>query len=184
MPTFSEDPIQGVSISDADLEAAAIAPVRRAMLTCLEFHSAEWSAPARVVADKQDFTAVLEDDAPRNAGESVTFTALPLRAKWPSEGKAGQAPKVELEIDGVSSLLADLMDQAVVSLEPIELILRQYASDDPSGPSRLPVLTMEFQDVKVTENTVSGTCAYGDPTNDRFPAAAYTRLQWPGLNAR
>lgn len=183
IPTYLP-PVQGVSLSVAEAEAAAIAPARRAMLDALEFMHPTWSEPARVVNDKASLSATLEATAPYNPGATVVWQPIPVRAVWPSESDSGSAPQFQLEVDGVSAYLMGLLDRALGSLVPITMIARRYASDDTSGPARLPVLVMELTEVKVTETRVTATCVYGDPTNNRFPAAAYTRALYPGLSAR
>ena len=183
MPSYLP-PLRGVTLSEAEAEAAATAPIDRVMLDCMEFWHPAFTEAARVVNDKRDFTGTLEATAPRNAGETVTWKAVGVTVVWPSETDDAAAPRAQLQVDGVSSVLTEQLDLASDTLDPVTLILRRYASDDPSGPSRLPVLTLELSDVTVTEQRVTATCIYGDPASRRFPARAYTRARYPGLAAR
>jgi hypothetical protein len=183
VPTYLP-PLHGISLSEAEAEAAAIAPIHRVALDALEFWHPAFTAPARVVNDNAPLTATLEADAPRDAGEAVTFQAVAVSVIWPSETDDAAAPRLQLQVDGVSAILIDQLELAVDTLDPVILIARRYMSDDLSGPARLPVLTLELTDVRVTETRVTATCLAGDPANTRFPSRAYTRARYPGLPAR
>ena len=177
-------PLAGVSLSEAEAEAAAIAPVGRVMFDCLELWCPAFTEPARVVNDKQDFTARLEADAPRDAGELVLWTAIPVSVVWPREGESAGPYVAQLQLDGVSGILAEQLDLVNGSLDPLECIVRRYASDDPSGPSRLPVLRMELSNVKVSEARVTASIVGRERGTHRWPAVAYTKARYPGLPAR
>lgn len=189
MPTYL-DPLAGVSLSEAAAEAAVIAPIARAMLDTLEFSrstfvDAELNPVApRVVIDKQDLLATLEADAPLNGGEEVLFRAVGLRIVKPPENESGQSPTFQIEIDGVSGLVLELLDEDMESDEPTVMIHRVYASDDTSGPAVLPVLRMEVLGAVIGETSVRLTCGFLDPLNTGFPSVAYTRRLYPGLAAR
>lgn len=184
------DPLQGVSLSEAAAEAAAIAPIARAMLDTLEFYRSTFvdengnPGAARVVCDKQDLLATLEDDATVDGSEEVLFRAVGLRVTKPAENESGQAPTFQIELDGVSLHLIELLDQDLDSGEPVVMTHRVYASDDTSAPAVLPVLRMQVLSAVCDEGTARITCAFGDPINAGFPRVGYTRLQHPGLAAR
>jgi hypothetical protein len=184
MPTYLT-PVNGVSLSEAEAEAATIAPIGRVALDTLEFYRSDFDAPARVVNDRVDFTGTLEADAPRSAGEAVTFTAVGVTVVWPSETDEASAPKLTLEIDGVSAILTEQLNRGTGTLEPLQVLPRRYMSDDPGGPSRLPVQALELSNVQATETRVTADAVSGDdPVNRRFPALAYRRARYPGLSAR
>lgn len=184
------DPLQGVTLSEAAAEAAAIAPLTRAMLDTLEFHRSTFvdglgaHTAIRLVVDKQDLTATLEADAPLDAGEDVLFKAIGLRVVKPPENDSGQSPTFSIEIDGVSNELLAMLDEDLDSSEPILMIYRVYASDDTSTPAVLPVLRLELLDVNVNETRGTLTCGFADPINEAFPSVTYLRRQYPGLAAR
>lgn len=177
-------PLAGVSLSEAEAEAAAIAPAGRVMLDCLEFWAPGFTEPARIVTDKRDFNGRIEAGAPRNAGEMVLWMAVPVSVVWPREGESSGPYAAQLQLDGVSAILAEQLDLVNGSLDPLECILRRYASDDPSGPSRLPVSRMELSNVQVSETRVTATIVGRERGNRRWPAVAYTRARYPGLPAR
>ena len=138
----------------------------------------------RIVNDHANLTATLEADAPVDAGQAVLFTACGVEASGPDETDSGEAPAISISIDGVSSLLADQLDYAATSLDPVLMTIRIYASDDTSAPAVLPVTTMTLRDVVVTETRVTARAVLFDATNQIFPRAEYTRAQYPGLSAR
>lgn len=190
MPVTYRDPLQGVSLSVAAAEAAAIAPITRAMLDTLEFHRSDILDAAgvhtaiRLVVDKQDLLATLEADAPLGAGTEVTFLKVGLRVVKPAESEDAQSPSFEIELDGVSTLCMRLFDEMPESMEPTLMYYRVYASDDTSGPAVTPPLVMEVATAGVGETRVRISCGFGDPINEGFPGLTYTRAQYPGLSAR
>lgn len=177
-------PLAGVSLSRAEAEAAAIAPAGRVMLDCLELWCPAFTEPARIVSDKRDFSAYLEADAPRDAGELVLWRAVPCSVVWPRESDSAGRYAAQLQLDGVSAILAEQLELVNGSLDPLECILRRYASDDPSGPSRLPVLRLELGAPQVTETRVTVPLVGRERGTRRWPAVAYTRARYPGLPAR
>lgn len=183
MPTFLPQ-LQGVSLSEAEAEAATIAPITRVPLDALEFWHPSFTEPARIVNDRVPLTATLEADAPRNAGETVTFQAVGVTVVWPSETDDASAPRLQLQVDGVSALLIEQLDRAVDTLDPVVLIARRYMSDDLSGPSRDKQLHLELTDVQCSETRITASCLFSDPASSRFPSRAYTRARYPGLAAR
>lgn len=180
MPTT----ILGTTYSDAYLEALTRAPAARAILETLELYHPEWPEAIRIVRDKQDLPATLEDDAPRNAGETVVFRALPVNVIWPDESDEQKASSAKLSIDGVSSYVAQYLDASLETLDPIQVILREYASDDLSGPCRTPPLILQLQNISLNETTITAEAVFTDPVNRPFPAKDYQATEYPGLVAR
>ncbi len=189
MPDYL-DPINGVAFSQAYAEAIAVAPVGRVMLATYELrHPAFVDASGalyavRIVNDHADLVATLEDTAEVDAGEDVTFTALPVEVSGPDESDSGQAPAITFAIDGVSQLLVQQLDYALATLQPVIITERVYASDDLSAPAVQPVLTLTLRDVVVTDTRVSGQAVFYDPSNRGFPKQEYTAAAYPALVAR
>lgn len=175
-------PLAGVSLSEALAEAYTVAPVDRVILLCIEVWSPDFDEPAYIVADKQGHDARLESTAPRNASTYVTHVPVAIDATWPSETD-DDTPVGRLIIDGVSPVLAEQLDRARGSLNPVTTIWRQYVSTDLSAPHRLPVLVLELSVVDVTDLRVTATASRPGRGSGRFPAVAYTRLTHPGLAA-
>ena len=180
----------GVAFSVAYAEALAIAPGTRAMLETLEFRHSQFKDAtgalfaARIVNDHQDLTATLEAGAPMNPGATVVFSACPVQVKLPDETDSAEAPSVQISVDGVSQLLVQQLDYAILTLEPVLMTVRIYASDDTSGPAIMPVTTMTLREVRVSETRVTAKATFYDPTNKGFPRQEYTAAQYPGLSAR
>lgn len=189
MPTF-QDPLNGVSFSDAYAEAIATARIDRVMLPTYELRHPNFVDDngdlyaVRIVNDHADLTATLEDTAEVNAGEEVLFTACPIEVSGPDESDSGSAPAITFSIDGVSQVLVQQLDRALLSLQPVTITERIYASDDTSGPAVTPVLTMTLREVTVTDTRVSAKAMFFDPSNRGFPRQEYTQEQYPGLSAR
>ncbi len=188
MPVLLE-PLNGASISAALAEAAAYAPVTRAMLETLSLSHSTFTdlagAPddVRIVNDHADLVATLEDAAPLHAGEAVTFSALAVGTQWPEESDEG-TPSFAITIDGVSGLVVQQLDRALSTLEPVLLTVRIYASDDTTGPANDPPLVLELAECTVTETRVTARAIYSDPVNRGFPGKDYVRDEHPGLSAR
>lgn len=189
MPTM-RPALHGVSFSEAYAEALAIAPVERVLLETLEFrHPAfkdEDGAPfaARIVNDLQPLTARLEASAPVDANALVLFDPCPVRVKHPDETESGEAPYIDLAIDGVSRILVEQLDYAIGTIEVVEVTVRVYASDDLSGPAILPVTSLVLHQVRVSETRVTAKAMLYDPANRGFPRQEYTADLYPGLSAR
>lgn len=189
MPDFL-DPVNGVAFSEAYAEAIAVAPIGRVMLPTYELrHPAFVDADGglfavRIVNDHADLVATLEDTAPVDAGEEVTFTALPVEVSGPDESDSGATPVITIAVDGVSPLLVQQLDLALATLVPVTMTERIYASDDLTGPAVTPVVTMTLRDVSVTDTRVSARATFYDPSNRGFPRQEYTSAKYPGLSAR
>jgi hypothetical protein len=182
MPTYN-DPIKGVSLSEALHEAAVTAPVDRNMLNTFElYHPVGTSdGPIYVVNDNEDLLATKEADADRDAGEEVTFMAGYVRLERPEESDQAATPELALAVDNVSGAFSDALRLARDSLEPWELIERVYASDDTSGPAILPPMRLYLSSVTLTDRTASMTASFGDSLNVAVPKTTFSRSEYPGL---
>lgn len=186
MPTYA-DPENGLSLSEALLEAATYAPVSRVMLITYELWHPSMTSPVRVVVDHAPLTATLEADAPRNPGASVSFIPCNVTYERPVESDDGRAPEMSLRIDNVTGLISDALRRARLSDVPAvrdatwDLIERQYASDDTTGPAILPVFKVKL--TRVTRNDTSAvfTAAYRDSVNFSIPAITFTPESYSGL---
>lgn len=188
MPNF-QDPVNGVSFSEAYAEAIVTARVDRVMLATYELRHPAFTENGstyaiRIVNDHADLTAKLEATAPVNANTFVLFTALPVEVSGPDESDSGSAPAIMFAIDGVSQILVKQLDYALSTLVPVTVTERIYASDDLTGPAVTPVLTMTLRDVKVTDTRVTARAVFYDPSNRGFPKQEYTQPNYPGLSAR
>lgn len=174
-----QDEKYGLSLAEAYAEAAASAPADLTILHTFEItHSTFGEDRILIVADFQPLDATLED------GTEVTFVPCPVRVTGPEQSDSGASPGIDVQIDGVSAILASRLDAAMGSFEKIGIIERVYASTDTSAPAVMPPLSLILQDVEVNETTVTATAAYDDPVNRGFPTKDYNIRQYPGLSAR
>ena len=183
MPTYMP-PRRGVRITEAYAEAAAVAPLQRAMLHCFELWHPTMAEPVRVVRNYEPLLATLEEDAPRDPDTEVEFLACMLKVERPPESDEASMPEVAFNVDNVNGLLKRALDTARGSRELWEVIERVYASDDTSGPATLPVLSLTFSRATMQEGTASLIAGYGDPVNVNVPALTFKPEEYVGLNAR
>lgn len=181
MPTYN-DPVKGLSRSEALEEAAAVAPAGRAMLAAFELRHGG-TAYARVVNDNQAWFFTHEDDAPLQPSQSVEYLAGSLEISVPEESDNAPTGEVTLKLTNVSGTYKrDMLDVIRGSLEPIYLTQRLYASDDVTGPAQLPVTHLIVTFSEITATTVTMKVSYGDPANIAVPRATFSRDAYPGLS--
>lgn len=180
----------GVTFSQAYEEAMAMAKLDYVMIDCYELrHSGFKNADGtlyvpRIANNYDDVVATLEGDAPANPGETVTFIALPVTAGGMDESDSGQAPALTISFDGVSPLIVQQLDYALDGLEPIQISVRIYASNDFTAPAFLPVLHLTLRDVSISETKVTARATFYDPSNHGFPKQEFTQRRYPGLSSR
>ncbi|MGE0038063.1 MAG: DUF1833 family protein [Xanthobacteraceae bacterium] len=166
--------------SEAWAEAeASVSPSVKSYDT-LEIVHSSFVGPLRIVAgvaEDADFT--LEDDAPYNAGETVTFKAVDFVSEWP-EFAEGQVPESRVTIDNVARYLIPSLMSALAIKADLRLILRRYRSDDTSEPSYGPVEYL-MRSVEIVGQSVSGLARLDNLANRRFPNRRITVEDFPGL---
>jgi hypothetical protein len=173
---------RGVTLKESLQEAAASAPLGRAMLYAYELWHEDLSDAIRFVNDKAALLATLEADAPRDAGAEVEFMACPLEAaERPEESDTAASPSVSMSRPDVGGILKAALDEARDSLEPWTLIERLYASDDTSGPAMLPPLTYELSAAQIAGAAGKLTASFDDDSNEAIPRITFRREDYPGL---
>ena len=168
----------GVSLSEAYAEAVASAPADQVVLYTYEITHSTFPERILIVNDYQPFSAKLEN------GEDVDFVPCPVLVTAPEQSENGASPSIDVQIDGVSGILAERLDAALGTYEKIGIVERVYVSNDPSAPAVMPPLALTLRDVEVNETTVKASAAYDDPVNKGFPAKDYSIREYPGLTAR
>lgn len=179
MPTY-QSPRHGVSMSYAQMEAAAVAPLQRAMLNTFELYH-PLSGRHRFVADNENLLATLEADAPADASTEVEFLAAPLSVNKPDESDAAATPETTLSLDNVAGLMSAELDKTRGSLEPWPLTERVYASDDTSGPAILPPTVLEVESVAIKGTALAIKAGFGNPNNVNVPRRTFKRANYVGL---
>lgn len=176
MPTTFSPAVHGVSMSEALREAATYAPADRVVLLTYEFIHSSFTERALVVCNYEDLTAKDEEDL------AVTYKALAgLKSEGFEESDQAATPLIRLEMDGVSAVLTDKLDLALLSLEPVTVVERVYVSDDLTTPAVLPPAKAVVRSGTVTETRVSLEVGFGDSANQPFPRKLFTRAEYPGL---
>ena len=181
MPSYNT-PLRGVAQSVAYAQAAAIAPIQRAILWAYKlWHPSLASGPIYFVNDKADLSATIEAGAARNAGTVQVFVACLLSLQRPEESDAASTPQISLAREGISGILSGAFKASRGSLVPWQLIERCYASDDTTGPAKLPVGNYEL-----SANTISGVAAsvsasFADHANVSIPRLTFRREKYSGL---
>lgn len=188
MPVY-RTPKRGVTYSEALASAYASAPEDEVVLDTLEFRhpsfvDAGQPFAIRVVNDHSDLVATLEDDAPLNDGETVTFKSVYFTFTRPPESDSGSTPEVEISVNNVARHLMPYLDVAKESRVPIEVTWRPYLASDLSAPHMNPPLTLTLRSISCDMMNVTARAGFSDLTNRRFPAIEYTSLKFPGLAAR
>lgn len=178
------------SLTDALAEAAALAPADEIIRHTLEIRHPDFRDDngdldsVWLVADTENLTAPLEDDAPVKAGEWVVFTALAFSFALAAI-EPGTTPEIEITIDGVNRALIEYLDLAMASAKPISIAYRPYldtALED--GPQMDPVPTFEVADITVGLTSVTIRARTGIDLRGAFPVRQYTLAEFPGLAGR
>lgn len=173
-------------MSQALAEAYAANPVDELVLDTLEFHHPAFlddfgnPTAVRVVCANEEWQLGLEDSAPLNAGEMVTFYPVPFEFTAPSF-EEGSVPTLPFSIANVSQEITKHLELAIVQTTPIKVYFRNYLSSDTSAPQIDPVIVMTLTSAEVGSLRVTGTATLSDVHNWPFPAQKYTPQRFPGL---
>jgi hypothetical protein len=167
-------------------EAEATAPPSVTMYATLELQHPAFvdvsnnPIPLRFVTGVADDTSFgIEAGATFNAGETVSFTAVPFFAEKP-EFAEGKAPQCQVTVDNIGREIAPYLDKAISIKADLIVLFREYRSDDMSTPCYGPI-EFKMQSVKVAGTTVIGTAQLDNLTNRKFPYQIYTAQAFPEL---
>ena len=170
------------TLSDALREAYASAPAQEVVLHTLELRHSSFAEPLRVVCDESSLEAVLEDSAPENAGETVTFLPLSFSFRLPDVVKS-TSPEIEIALDNATGEIAGYLDDAANSGSLIEVIYRPYIASDTSVPQMDPPLSLVVRSVSASVFRATARAGYADLGNLKFPSATYDTERFAGLSA-
>ncbi len=156
----------------------ASAPQAQREYRTIEFyHPNAPTAVQRFVADYTDISLTLENTAPRQAGISVLFTAIPMKIIEPAEDSESDSV-INIQLGLVNSLIQDWLKTIPVenNLTPIDVIYRKYYSGDLSEPVLVlnsSVSSISFDGVNkntiIAENTTLSSRKSGEIyTLERF----------------
>lgn len=133
----------------------------------------------RFVGDGVNHDLLLEAEAPVNAGEVVTFTAMPFGFTPPSS-EEGQVPSVSFWIDNVSSHVHRHLQAAVRVRAPILVTWREYIAGLAGPQQRIDGI--ELANVKVSATRATASARLNDWPDRLFPGRIYTRDAFPTLS--
>lgn len=135
----------------------------------------------RVVADYDALDARLEADAPLNPGQVVQFDAMAFGFKLPAM-QEGQAPELQITLDGVSGEVVAHLENAVTMTADIEVTFRRFLAANPeAGPQDGRPITLYASVAKATLTRVTMTANLTDIHNKAFPSLTYLPSIFPGL---
>ena len=172
-----------VAATHAWEEAAATVDTQQRVLVTLEILHSTFvengaPAPVRVVSNTEDITATLDGAAPLNAGEQVTFKAIPFGVEYPRISQLGvEAP---IWIDNVGREVAKYLEAASKLNEEVIVIFRGYLLSDLTtvghGPFRLLLRSVKRKSVRL-----EGSLTIADPTKLRVMREIYDSARFPAL---
>lgn len=150
----------------------------------MEYRTVEIYHPSfgvlRFVRDYSDQQFAIESDAPRSAGEQVTFTAISMKINEPAEGE-NSSNQLLIQFGATSNQIEEKIKliSGEDHLTPIEVIYRKYYSGDLSEPvvvMKLSVTELSFEGY--SSNSMS---AEDVDFNQRRAGELYTFERFPGL---
>lgn len=176
------------TLSQAIREAYASAPSDLVIYHTLELRHPAFvdeygnPAPIRVVRDWADLTVTLEDSAPLNAGEEVTFIRFSFDFNKPEVAATG-VPQLTIEIDNVDRAIVANIEAALTTTDLVEATYREFISSDLSGPQNDPPIHMTIMSITADVFKVKAVAGFPDLMNRRFPTLEYSSEVFPGLAA-
>lgn len=173
------------TFDDAWAEAAASNRRNAGRLVTLEFLHPGIQAegvivPVRAVAARRAYNLRLEDDAPVDAGELVTFKPLGFTSSMPVRAANG-AVTCKVSIANIGAQLWPYIEKAVEIQADATLILRQYFKSDPDTIVFGPVIFV-VTGVTMSNGTVEGDCSIDTNSDVMVPSLKYTADRFNNLN--
>ncbi|WP_417788334.1 DUF1833 family protein [Stutzerimonas xanthomarina] len=110
----------------------ASAPAGVVKIPTLEISRPDTSEPLRTCAGYEDQTATLE------TGETVTFIASGMAVALPKRGDTGQQ-NLTFAVDNVMGVAQRFIDEGLEAGQPIDVIYREYLSNDMTAPAEPPL---------------------------------------------
>lgn len=175
-------------LTEAWKEACAVAPKGVIDLHTLEFRHPnfrnEQNQPTalRVVLDNINWALQLEDDAPNNPGEVVTFIGMAFEIT-PPDVDTSPVPEMKIALDNVSREIEAYLAQATASPYPVEVTYRMYLNTDLTQPQNNPPATFVLKNPEADDERVTASAVMTDTGSRQFPNEDYTLQTFPALRA-
>lgn len=126
-----------------------------------------------------DQVFTLEDGAPLNGGQAVTFKAIPFEDEPPEYGE-GVTPTCKIIIDSIGEEVTPYLEDAITVRADLVAIYRQYRSDDTTGPCYGPIQFV-VKRVTLKGTRLEGHAQLKNLSNYKFPNKVFTYQEFPGL---
>lgn len=162
-------------------EVRASAPAGIVIVETLEIYHASFPEPIRICNQLHDFTATLEDSAPRDAGEEVAFSASSFALVLPRAGSSG-IQTINIKISNIDLMASDHLEIALENPGAVSIIFRIYLSSDTSGPAENPPTTLTLQSAVADSTFLTAKAKNSDNINRKFPSLVYNSFDHPGLS--
>lgn len=188
MPVYLP-PRQGVTQSVALAEAYAHATASEVEVVTISIHHPSFVNAAGqptaiyITNDFAPFVGRLEATAPLNAGELVTFQAVPFKFVRPTESDTAASAQPTIEIENATAEILEHIEHAAGGTTFLKVMVRIYLPSDNSAPHELPVPSFFVKSGNATLERIVFTISFGDLNNRRFPNLDCTRDSNPGLVA-
>lgn len=167
------------TLTDALKEAYAHA-TNDPILDTLEFRHDSFVGAFRVVRDFTDLEARLESDAPLNANQYVTFSALAFTMNLPRNDDGGVA-RLQISLDNASAYMYSVFDQIVLTQSPLVVTYRPYLANDLTGPAMNPPITLDIVSMNMTQHAIQMEASIREFQNLPFPNKFYSLTDFPAL---
>jgi hypothetical protein len=165
----------------ADLNTVrASAPAGIVQIETLEILHDSFPAPIRLTNQLEDIDVTLEATAPLNAGQVVTFTAVPFALVLPRAGD-GAIQTIDITISNLDQIASNYLETAIENPGPVTLIYRMYLSDDTSEPAENPPTRLELVSGIADYQQLVVKAKNADNISRKFPTIVYNIYDHPGL---
>lgn len=121
----------------------------------------------------------LEDDAPLDAGETVTFIACAFDVAVP-DGTEGAPPRPTMSIDNVANDIRRHVEATLGTRAAIEVTYREYLLAEPGAPQRVQT-GFTLPEVLVTHWRATGVLRLVDALDRVYPGVVYDTRRFPAL---
>lgn len=158
-----------LSTVSADLAAELAAELN-------DFANSDTASSLWLVNDNVNFTATLE------TGQEVTFQRRPFALDPFHSGEDG-AVSIPLTVDNMDLAVTRFLAGVKDNNQPVEVFLRVYDANDPSGPQNNPPLRLFANGFEARGGSVSCSLTWLDIQNSLFPNTFYTPERCPSLQS-
>lgn len=177
-------------------EAYASAPAGVESWDTLEINHPAFESPVRVVLDYGEKIGEIDDgdgytqdvygrmlklegDAPFDPGETVAFLATAFEVRRPDQSPE-HAPEMSIMIDNVPGALMAALGPAATSGQSVDVIYREYLSDDPDTV-HFRIAGLKLHRVSATTLRIEGRLGFTDLFRRSFPNEYYNAADNPSL---